>query len=178
MGFEPDDANRTNDLPEPDGPGRIVETFSRRLDAHAAADFLIFSGISVDRVEVKGRGAAANAPAMAAEEPIPGRVVAGWAFLLGTLTGAWCGLLVGLLVSFLDALGAHHLNTLVLVVCTVVVGAIGGAILGIRIARGDRARIKRSMRRRADEQWDVVVDSTDAPEAIHLLAQRSLANRD
>ncbi|MFJ4690381.1 general stress protein [Streptomyces sp. NPDC088766] len=100
-------------------------------------------------------------------ETVLGRLTRGRAALAGAGTGAWFGLLIGLLLSVFAA-GNHHV--LVLMLSGLAYGAVFGAVFGFAghaLSGGHRDFSSRSQIVAA--RYDVVADTEVAEEAKNLL---------
>lgn len=148
--------------PKVDRP--VVGSYPTYEGAQRAVDFLSDSGFPVEHTAIIGSD-------LRMVETVLGRLTRGRAALAGAGSGAWFGLLVGLLLS-LFAVSAH--NILVLLLSGIVFGAVFGAVLGFighSLTGGRRDFASRS--RIVAARYDVVAESHVAEEAKNLLAKLS-----
>lgn len=105
-------------------------------------------------------------------ERVTGRLTAGKLAAAGAASGAWMGLFVGMVMSiFSSATG----NFLLLIVFTVAIGAIFGAImgtLGYRVAKGRRDYTSASQV--VARRYDVLCEPRTAERARDVLARREI----
>ncbi|MCU1403990.1 MAG: hypothetical protein JWQ43_293 [Glaciihabitans sp.] len=176
MTIDVNSAHPIEDVPTP--RNRTVAAFDAQLDAHSAADFLIFSGIPVDQVEVVGRDVDSHDGDPFPSDAARVRLNPGWSAAIGGLTGAWTGLLLGLVVSFIASIGRNGDELWPLVVLAIAIGATIGIVLGLRLARVDAERRELSLTLFSADFWDVVVEEPFLSDARRLLSARGRANRE
>lgn len=106
---------------------RIVDHYDK---AQETVDLLSDKGFPVERVRIIGRD-------IISREQITGRMTLGKAAGLGAATGAWLGLFFGLIM----ALFAIAVGWFAMIISTVLIGAVFGAIAGLvghALTRGRR----------------------------------------
>ncbi|GAA1415191.1 MULTISPECIES: general stress protein [Streptomyces] len=138
----------------------VVGSYPTYTGAQRAVDFLSDSRFPVERTAIIGSD-------LRMVETVLGRLTRGRAALAGAGTGAWFGLLVGLLLSVFSA-GNHH--ALVLMLSGLAYGAVFGAVFGFAghaLSGGHRDFSSRSQIVAA--RYDVVADAEVAEEAKNLL---------
>jgi Heat induced stress protein YflT domain len=138
----------------------VVGSYPTYTGAQRAVDFLSDNRFPVERTAIIGSD-------LRMVETVLGRLTRGRAALAGAGTGAWFGLLVGLLLSVFAA--GHH-QVLVLMLSGLVYGAVFGAIFGFAghaLSGGHRDFASRSQIVAA--RYDVVADTEVADEAKNLL---------
>ncbi|MFI9201606.1 general stress protein [Streptomyces sp. NPDC053048] len=140
----------------------VVGSYPDYDGAQRAVDFLSDRHFPVERTAIIGSD-------LRMVETVLGRLTRGKAALAGAGTGAWFGLLIGLLLS-LFAAGPHHF--LVLLLSGLLYGAVFGALFGFTghaMTRGRRDFASRSQILAA--RYDVVADPQVADEAKDLLIE-------
>lgn len=143
----------------------VVGSFPTYTGAQRAVDFLSDNKFPVEHIAIIGSD-------LRMVETVLGRMTRGRAALAGAGTGAWFGLLVGLLLSVFAA-GTN--NVIVLLVSGLVYGAVFGAIFGFvghAMTRGQRDFSSRSQIVAA--RYDVVADAEVADEAKNMLARLAM----
>ncbi|WP_062641021.1 general stress protein [Streptomyces maremycinicus] len=147
--------------PSTEAVGRpVVGSYPAYAGAQRAVDFLSDSKFPVERTAIIGSD-------LRMVETVLGRLTRGRAALAGAGTGAWFGLLVGLLLSVFAA-GNHHV--LVLMLSGLAYGALFGALFGFAghaLSGGHRDFSSRSQIVAA--RYDVVADTEVAEEAKNVL---------
>src|SRR5438309_8686405 len=111
--------------------GQVLATYDTYLEAQRAVDFLSDEGFPVQHVSIVGSD-------LKMVETVVGRLTRGRAALAGAGSGAWFGLLVGLLLSIFAAKGG---NGGVLILAGLLYGAGFGAVFGFvshTVTRGQR----------------------------------------
>lgn len=139
----------------------VIGSYATYADAQRAVDYLADSKFPVERTAIIGSD-------LRMVETVLGRLTRGRAALAGAGTGAWFGLLIGLLLSVF-APGPHHV--IVLLLSGIVYGAVFGAIFGFvghAMTGGQRDFASRSQIVAA--RYDVVADAEVAEEARSMLA--------
>ena len=177
MGLNREDSEPVEGVPASSQIEQKVRSFDARLDAHSAADYLIFSGIPADQVNVVGRDLPLDSEQYRPVDAAHGRLAPGWVIAVTVITGAWVGLLIGLVASFFVAMIAPGINLVALVGGIVVVGTIAGLVLGLKIARGEAIRRELAVTWHTADVWDVFVRGDNARDARRLLVARDHANR-
>ncbi|WP_055693537.1 general stress protein [Streptomyces prasinopilosus] len=140
----------------------VVESYPTYEGAQRAVDFLADSGFPVERTAIIGSD-------LRMVETVLGRLTRGRAALAGAGSGAWFGLLVGLLLS-LFAAGSH--TALVLLLSGIAYGAVFGAVFGFighALTGGRRDFTSRSQI--VAGRYDVVADAQVAGEAGSAVAE-------
>ncbi|MFF7642932.1 general stress protein [Streptomyces canus] len=138
----------------------VVGSYPTYTGAQRAVDFLSDNEFPVERTAIIGSD-------LRMVETVLGRLTRGRAALAGAGTGAWFGLLIGLLLSVFAA-GNHHV--LVLMLSGLAYGALFGAAFGFAghaLSGGHRDFTSRSQIVAA--RYDVVADTEAAEEAKNLL---------
>lgn len=138
----------------------VVGSYPTYTGAQRAVDFLSDSKFAVEHTAIIGTD-------LRMVETVLGRLTRGRAALAGAGSGAWFGLLIGLLLSMFAA-GTHHV--LVLMLSGLAYGAVFGAIFGFAghaLSGGHRDFSSRSQIVAA--RYDVVADVEVAEEAKNLL---------
>ncbi|MGK5531348.1 general stress protein [Streptomyces sp. URMC 129] len=144
--------------PEADRP--VVGSYPTYEGAQHAVDFLSDHHFPVERTAIIGSD-------LRMVETVLGRLTRGKAALAGAGTGAWFGLLVGLLLSVFAAEGNA---VLVLILSGLVYGALFGAVFGFAshaVGGGHRDFASRS--RIVAARYDVVADPEVAEDAQNEL---------
>jgi hypothetical protein len=157
----PEDGAMTQPQPLPTQADRpVVGSYDTYTRAQRAVDFLSDNKFPVQRTAIIGSD-------LRMVETVLGRLTRGRAALAGAGTGAWFGLLVGLLLS-LFASGQN--STLLLLVGGVAYGAVFGAMFGFvahALTGGRRDFASRSSI--VATRYDVVADAEVAEDAKNLL---------
>ncbi|GHA01948.1 general stress protein [Streptomyces echinoruber] len=138
----------------------VVGSYPTYEGAQRAVDFLSDSGFPVEHTAIIGSD-------LRMVETVLGRLTRGRAALAGAGSGAWFGLLVGLLLS-LFVPGSH--NTLALLLSGLLYGAVFGAVFGFTghaLTGGRHDFASRSQIVAA--RYDVVADAKVAEDAKNLL---------
>ena len=134
--------------------------FADYAGAQRLVDRLSDAGFPVELVRIVRTG-------IHSVEQVTGRMTKGRATVVGAASGAWFGLLIGLLLSIF-ALGPA---ALVLLLASLVVGAMWGALFGFLAHWATRgARDFASVKRLRAETYHVLVDSEHADDARRVLA--------
>ena len=139
---------------------QTIATYSDYPSAQAAVDFLSDAEFPVERIAIVGQD-------VRTVENVTGRVTKGKAALRGLAGGAWFGLFVGLLFGiFAPAFGWVGILLL-----SVVVGAVWGAVFGFlgHLATGGQ-RDFASVSTLEAARYEVQVEAAFAAEASRLLA--------
>jgi hypothetical protein len=142
-------------------PGAIaVATYDDYADAQRAVDFLADNRFPVDRVTIIGLD-------LRLEERVVGRLTVARAALAGAGTGAWFGLLIGVLLGLFTSEG-----WLWVVLIGVGAGVLWGAIFGAiaHALTGGRRDFASVSAIRAD-RYAVLVEPEYADQAVDLLAR-------
>lgn len=145
-------------------PSVVIATYQRYADAQRLVDKLSDEGFEVEHVRIIGRD-------LKSVEQIVGRMTTGKAALMGAASGAWFGLLIGLLLSLFTT-GAWWQPMLT----GLGLGLIWGAILGAmgHAATGGR-RDFASVRTMEANTYEVEVSTTHAAQANEIAAHLKLA---
>lgn len=145
-------------------PSVVIATYQRYADAQRLVDKLSDEGFEVEHVRIIGRG-------LHSVEQVVGRMTTGRAAVMGAASGAWFGLLIGLLFSLFTA-GAWWQPILL----ALVLGAVWGAALGAmgQAATGGRRDFASTQRMEADS-YEVEVTSSHAARANEIAAHLKLA---
>jgi hypothetical protein len=145
--------------PESARPRVAVETYSDYPAAQRAVDHLSDNGFPVDRTAIVGTN-------LRLVEEVLGRMTTPRAALAGLGTGAWFGLLIGLLLGIFTV-GAWW----GVILAAVLIGAVWGAVFGAvaHAMTGGRRDFTSASTLQADE-YAVLVDSDQAERARELLA--------
>ncbi|WP_059011886.1 general stress protein [Streptomyces specialis] len=144
--------------PETDRP--VVGSYDTYEGAQRAVDFLSDDHFPVERTAIVGSD-------LRMVETVLGRMTRGKAALAGAGTGAWFGLLVGLLLSVFAA-GGHAV--LILMLSGLLYGALFGAVFGFAshaFSGGHRDFASRS--RIVAARYDVVADTEVSEDARNRL---------
>lgn len=148
---------------EPPGPGLdrpVVGSYPTYPGAQRAVDFLSDSDFPVDRTAIIGSD-------LRMVETVLGRMTRGRAAAMGAGTGAWFGLLVGLLLSFFAREGN---DVLLLILSGLFYGAVFGAVFGFvsHAMTGGRHDFA-SRSQIVASRYDVVADPEVAEDARNML---------
>lgn len=144
------------------GAGEPIGEYATYPEAQEVVDRLSDAGFPVERVRIIGTG-------MYSLEQVTGRLTKGRAALAGAASGAWFGLLIGLLFS-LFAIGATWLAVLA---GSLLIGAVWGALFGFLAHWASRGRRDfSSVSAVRARQYLVQVDVGHAAEAARLLGSR------
>ncbi|MHB1738039.1 MAG: general stress protein [Actinomycetes bacterium] len=138
----------------------VVGSYTTYADAQRAVDFLSDNKFPVEHTAIIGSD-------LRMVEAVLGRLSWGRAASAGIGTGAWFGLLVGLLLSLF---ASHTTDGLGLVLAGLVYGAVFGLIFGLvsyAMTRGRRDFLSRSQIVAA--RYDVVADPQVAEDAKNML---------
>jgi len=151
-------------LPTPP-TGMSVGTYDTYEQAQRAVDYLSDNQFPVENVTIVGNG-------LRMIERVTGRLTQGRAAAAGAAAGAWWGLFIG---SVLALFSTGEDNWFVLVLLTVISGAVFGAIFGIigyRLTGGRRDFTSTSSV--VATSYDVLCKHTHAEDARSLLAKLAL----
>lgn len=159
---------KSNDTPRPAGGqkvygdpnGVVIATYNDYQQAQAAVDLLSDKKFDVSAVEIVGHD-------LRSVEDVQGRMTKGRAAGLGAASGAWFGLLLGILFS----LFVPGILWLWMILGAVVLGAIWGALFGFlgHAATGGR-RDFTSVKTFKAARYDLVVSRGLAVEATRLIS--------
>ena len=139
-----------------------VVWYPTHSQAQRAVDRLSDAGFPVQTVRIVGRG-------VTTVETVTGRMTKGKAALAGAASGAWIGLLFGLLLG----LFAPGLVWLTVLLTSLALGAVWGAVIGFIAHWSTRGRRDfSSVQSLAADRYDIVVQPEHAAEATRLLAVR------
>jgi hypothetical protein len=137
-----------------------VATYDNYPTAQRAVDHLSDSGFPVNRVSIVGTN-------LRLVERVLGRMTTGRSALAGAASGAWFGLLIGLLLSIFSVTGWW-----LAVLAGVFIGALWGAVFGaVAHAMTGGRRDFTSFSSLQASQYAVVVDAEHADEARALLVR-------
>lgn len=141
-------------------PRHTVAGYSTYPEAQRAVDYLSDHRFPVEHVAIVGSD-------LRLVEAVTGRLTNARAALGGAATGAWFGLLIGLLVGFFTA-GPAWIG---LIIGGILIGAFWGAVFGFfaHLATGGRRDFS-SRSALAASRYDVTVDEQYAAQARELLA--------
>lgn len=136
-----------------------IARFPDYTEAQAVVDTLSDREFDVSTVKIVGEG-------LRSEEYVTGRLTKGRAALAGLGSGAWLGLFIGILFG----LFAPAFGWLSIILWSVVIGAVWGAIFGFvaHLATGGKRDFK-SVRTTAADTYLVQVRAERAHEAITVL---------
>ncbi|WP_270263668.1 general stress protein [Kocuria marina] len=136
-----------------------IARFRDYAEAQAVVDTLSDREFDVSTVKIVGEG-------LRSEEYVTGRLTKGRAALAGLGSGAWLGLFIGILFG----LFAPAFGWLSIILWSVVIGAVWGAIFGFvaHLATGGKRDFK-SVRTTAADTYLVQVQAERANEAITVL---------
>lgn len=139
---------------------RVIASYRDYDQAQRAVDFMSDSGFPVENLRILGHD-------VTTVEAVIGRMTKGRAALTGASSGAWWGLLVGLLLGMF-AIGTAWFGVMI---AGLLLGAVWGAIFGFveHWATGGRRDFS-SMSTLAAERYDVVCTPAFADRAAQLLA--------
>lgn len=134
---------------------RLLASFATYLEAQRLVDRMSDEGFPVEHVRIVGDG-------VRTVEQVTGRMTKGKAALAGAGGGAWLGLLIGLLIS-LFAVGPGWLWV---VLVSLVIGAVWGAVFGFiaHLGTGGRRDFS-SVQSLQAQRYDVYVDESHAERA-------------
>jgi hypothetical protein len=141
-------------------PSVAVATYPDYASAQRAVDYLSDNRFPVERTAIIGTD-------LRLVERVLGRLTVGRAALAGVASGAWFGLLIGLLLSIFAASGWWRIMLTALVIGAVwggVFGAIAHAATGGRRDFASRSALEAG-------QYAVTVDADQADEARQLLTR-------
>ncbi|MEY9212234.1 hypothetical protein NI17_006610 [Thermobifida halotolerans] len=143
---------------------RLVASFPTYVDAQRLVDEMSDQGFPVEHLRIIGDG-------VRTVEQVTGRMTKGRAALVGAGAGAWFGLFIGLLFG-LFAVGPAWLWVLLV---SVAVGALWGAIFGFVAHWATRGqRDFSSVHTLQAERYDVYVDASHAGEAERFRQEANL----
>jgi MFS family permease len=141
--------------PTATGPQQLIATFPDYLGAQRLVDRMSDDGFPVEHVRIIGDG-------VRMVEQVTGRMTRGKAALAGVASGAWFGLLIGLLLG-LFAIGPAWLWLLLV---GLVIGAVWGAMFGFLAHWATRGqRDFASVTALQAERYEVYVDASHAAQA-------------
>ena len=137
--------------------GRVIASFDSYAEAQRALDTLADREFPVEHASIIGRD-------VRLVDRVMGRVSAGKAALAGFATGAWIGLMVGLVFAIVSpwAIGAISVGVLLGGALGALWGLVAHALLG-----GNR--VIESLRTIEAASYELVVDQPFAEQASHLL---------
>ena len=148
-------------LPVPPS-GATVGTYETYEQAQRAVDFLSDEGFPVQHVTIVGNG-------LRMVERVTGRLDRNRAAATGAAGGAWWGLFIG---AVLTLFASEETNWLLLVLLTVIAGAVFGAIMGIiAYAMTGGKRDFTSTSSVVATTYDVLCHQQHAEEAQNLLTK-------
>jgi hypothetical protein len=156
----PSTPDRTVPPPDGDRPTVTVAEFDDYPAAQRAVDYLSDQRFPVDRVEIVGTD-------LRLVERVLGRLTIGRAALAGAGTGAWFGLLIGILLGVFSV-SAWWRVILFAVIAGIVWGAVFGAIA--HAFTGGRRDFSSTSTLQA-ERYALVVDAQYADQAREVLAR-------
>ena len=138
-----------------------IARFPEYAEAQAVVDQLSDREFDVSTIKIVGEG-------LRSEEFVTGRMTKGRAALAGLGSGAWFGLFIGILFG----LFAPGFGLLSIILWSVVIGAIWGAIFGFvaHLATGGKRDFK-SLKTMAAETYLVQVQASRANEAMSVLGR-------
>lgn len=143
------------------GGQQLVATFPDYPSAQRLVDRMSDEGFPVEHVRIVGDG-------VRTVEQVTGRMTQGKAALAGAASGAWFGLLIGLLLG-LFAVGPGWLW---LVLVSVLVAAVWGAVFGFLAHWATRGqRDFASVMTLQAQRYDVYVDASHAAQAARYQLQ-------
>lgn len=149
----------TPDTPAPPTERHLVASFTRYLDAQRLVDRMSDGGFPIAEVSIVGEG-------VRTVEYVTGRMTKGRAALAGAGSGAWFGLLIGLIFAIF-AVGPYWFTV---VLTTVLIGAVWGAIFGFAAHWSTRGqRDFSSMETLEAQRYDVFVPAGRAAEAARFV---------
>lgn len=146
---------------EPMDGVRVIHRTDNYREAERFVDQLSDRGFPVDKLRIVGSG-------LRSVERITGRMTKGRAALAGAGTGAWIGLFVGLLFA-LFVVGPAWWG---MMLWSLLIGAVFGAVLGFVghwATRGERDFT--SVSGLQAETYEVQVDAVHADEALRMASQ-------
>ena len=157
-------SSHTYETPSPAGPAedqRLLQSFSSYTEAQRLVDRMSDEGFPVEHVRIVGRD-------LHTVEQVTGRLTNGKAALAGAASGAWFGLFIGLLLG-LFAVGPFWLWV---VLVSVGIGAVWGALFGFvaHWATGGR-RDFASVQMLEASHYDVYVDTSSAAQAARFVSR-------
>ena len=142
----------------PTTPQHVLGTFPTYAGAEALVDRLSDRGFPVEHVRIVGNG-------LRSVEQVTGRLTNGRAALAGLASGAWFGLLAGLLIGLFSA-GSP---VVAVMLGGLLIGAVWGALFGFLAHAATRGRRDfDSVRGLEAAEYAVNVDADRADEAIRL----------
>ncbi len=138
-----------------------IARYNDYVEAQALVDQLSDKEFDVSTVKIVGEG-------LRSEEFVTGRMTKGRAALAGLGSGAWFGLFIGILFG----LFAPGFGLLSIILWSVVIGAIWGAIFGFvaHLATGGKRDFK-SLKTMAADTYLVQVQASRANEAMQVLGR-------
>jgi hypothetical protein len=140
------------------GPQHLLGEFPTYAGAEQVVDRLSDNGFPVEHSRIVGHG-------LRTVEYVTGRVTSGKAALAGIASGAWLGLLVGLLLGLFST----NSTWLAVLLSCAGIGALWGAAFGFLAHRATQGRHDfGSVKGLEAEQYAVYVDADHADAAIRL----------
>ncbi|MEX3598504.1 general stress protein [Kocuria carniphila] len=138
-----------------------IARFPDYAEAQAVVDQLSDKEFDVSTIKIVGEG-------LRSEEFVTGRMTKGRAALAGLGSGAWFGLFIGILFG----LFAPGFGLISIILWSMVIGAIWGAIFGFvaHLATGGKRDFK-SLKTMAAETYLVQVQASRANEAMSVLGR-------
>lgn len=144
------------------GDAQVLSVAPSYEEAQATVDRLSDGGFPVEHVRIVGTD-------LHSVEQVTGRMTKGRAALAGSASGAWFGLLIGLLIGIFLPGPAW----LALLLVSLAFGALWGAFFGFLAHWATRGkRDFASTKRLVATQYEVLVDSPHATQAVRLLSQQ------
>lgn len=154
----PSPAQAARHSPLSTAPQHVLASFPTYAGAEQLVDRLSDAGFRVEHSRIVGNG-------LRSVEYVTGRLTSGRAALAGAASGAWFGLLIGVLLSLFSS-GSTSFGD---VLGCVVVGALWWALFGYIAHRATRGRRDfSSVQGMEAGRYEVHVDADRADEAIRL----------
>lgn len=143
---------------------RSVGSYERYADAQRAVDVLSDAGFPVEHTTIVGSD-------LHLVEDVTGRLTTGRALMAGAATGAWFGLLVGLIFSLFSEDAESVVG---LILGGILLGAAFGGAFGAaaHAATGGRRDFS-SLQRLVAGRYEVLVDDAEVARATELLRGRA-----
>ena len=146
-------------------PSTVIATYPQYAEAQKLVDLLSDKGFAVQHVRIIGRG-------LHSVEQVLSRLTTGRAALMGAASGAWMGLLFGLLLSLFTTSDWWKP-----VLLGIGLGLVWGAILGaISHAATRGQRDFASAQRLEADNYEVEVDTTHAEAAQNIVGQLKMVS--
>jgi hypothetical protein len=164
MGFRPQ--NAVPSVPTPP-TGFAIAAYPTYVQAANAVEYLAKQDFAVQDMTIVGSD-------LQLVERVTGRLTAGKLAAAGAASGAWMGLFVGLVMSFF---GTVQASLLLLIVFTVAIGAIFGAIMGLlgySVSKGRRDFTSASQV--VARRYDVLCEPRTAEQARTFLSRMELGH--